>query len=117
MNGLDERIDKYDVGDDNGDDVPKYVLNYPFDIPCPHIGDHGHQTMEEPMRYPGSAGPGTVEVDFADKGLAQYGMIPEFLWVVGKKDKNGPNIHNLFSSAHAFVRMWELVEKAQGDVQ
>lgn len=51
--------------------------------------------------------------NFKEKGLAQYGLIPEFLYAVGKLDQNGSSIHSVFSSAYAFVKTWERVEEAR----
>lgn len=85
--------------------------DYPLTNPCPNIGNHTHQ---EPVPSMMASMPGCFS--FKEKGLAHYGMIPEFLHALDRLDPDGPNgpsIHSLFSSAHAFVKTWELVEEAR----
>ncbi len=88
-------------------------MSYPFTIPSEDIGTTQPQESFEPLQL---GVLGMREVNFEAEGLAHYGMLPEFLHTVGKLDQNGSSIDNLFSSAHAFVKMWERVEEAQNRV-
>jgi len=105
INGLDKHIDHSES------ELDIKSGEYPLEIPCRNLGNHQHPESIGSMML---TMPGCW--NFKDKGLAHYGFIPEFLYAVDKLDKNGPHIHNLFSSAHAFVKMWKLVEEAKGRV-
>lgn len=99
MNGLDIHIDRSEVD-----------IDYPLDNLCPNIGNHQQQvTLNPNMNTP-------FITKFEERGFSHYGMMPEFLHAVNKLDQDAVHIHEIFSSAHAFVKTWERVEEAQNHI-
>lgn len=78
------------------------------------------QTEELRLRYEGGmyrtnvpftrSRAGTREFDFNQDGLAHIGLLPDFILDLLKVGMTGPQLDPLFSSAEAFLRMWEACE-------
>lgn len=101
MNGLAEQLSMSEVN-----------IYYPFTIPNDHIQARRPQEIFQRLHA------GTGAFDFPTRGLAHYGMLPEFICAIGRLDseQNGEAMRSFYSSAHAVVRMWELVESSKANV-
>jgi hypothetical protein len=106
-----------------------YVTQYPIDIGLSFNPPPG-ATVKSLDRFqlpPGGATGGSRTFDFTNDGLANYGLLPDFLQAVSEHPAFNPppppftpnpdamaELNALFHSAEDVIDMWQKVENATG---
>ena len=87
----------------------------PAGVPTPALCKYSPSgvTTEPPCNYPANL----VTYDFASKGIAVYGMLPDFLAAVNKRAvAASTDIRAMFHTAEDVIEMWERVAAASTDI-